>query len=121
MWVLAGSVACLVVGAWLEERAVQGLAIVGVLVAVAALTGDLLGSSQGPAIAAVVIGIGLLGGAVLAIRAFPSPIEPESLPPAPSAATAAVLVVSAGSGPDGIAVAGAKLIPTRSRFYIQGD
>jgi hypothetical protein len=54
-----------------------------VLVAVAALTGDLLGSSQGPAIAAVVIGIGLLGGAVLAIRAFPSPIEPESSPPAP--------------------------------------
>ena len=84
VWVLAGSVACLVVGAWLEERAVQGLAIVGLLVAVAALTGDLLGRSQGPAIAAVVIGIGLLGGAVLAIRASRSPIEPESPPLAPS-------------------------------------
>jgi molecular chaperone DnaK len=69
VWVLAGSVACLVVGSWLEERAVQGLAIVGVLVAVAALTGDLPDSSQGPAIAAVVLGIVLLGGAVLAIRA----------------------------------------------------
>jgi len=84
VWVLAGSVACLVVGSRLEDRAVQGLAIVGVLVAVAALTGDLLGSSQGPAIAAVVIGIGLLGGAVLAIRASRSPIEPESPPPAAS-------------------------------------
>ena len=122
VWVLAGSVACLVVGSWLEERAVQGLAIVGVLVAVAALTGDLLGSSQGPAIAAVVIGIGLLGGAVLAIRAFPVP-DRTGVTPARGlpAATAAVLVVCTGSGPDGIAVVGAKLIPTRSRFYIRGD
>ena len=107
LWVLAGSVACLVVGSWLEERAVQGLAIVGVLVAVAALTGDLLGSSEGPAIAAVVIGIGLLGGAVLAIRAVPDPDRTGVIPArALPAATAAVLVVCAGSGPDGIAVVG---------------
>jgi hypothetical protein len=121
-WVLAGSVACLVVGAWLEERAVQGLAIVGVLVAVAALTGDLLGSSQGPAIAAVVIVDRTARRCGAGDPCLPVPDRTGVIPArALPAATAAVLVVCAGSGPDGIAVVGAKLIPTRSRFYIQGD
>ena len=68
LWVLAGAVACLTVGSWLSDRAVQGLAIVGVLVGVAVLVADLFDGSQGASIAAVVFGIVLLGGAVFAIR-----------------------------------------------------
>jgi len=81
LWVLAGSVACLTVGSGLADRAVQGLAIVGVLVSVAVLAADLLGSSQGRSIAAVVIGIALLGGTVFAIRASRPPIGSASPPP----------------------------------------
>jgi hypothetical protein len=68
LWVLAGGVACLSVGSWLTDRAVQGLAIVSVLVGVAVLSADLLGDSEGGQIAAVVLGIALLAGAVVAIR-----------------------------------------------------
>jgi hypothetical protein len=81
LWVLAGSVACLTVGSWLADRAVQGLAIVGVLVSIAVLAADLFGSSQGRSIAAVVIGIALLGGAVFAIRASRPAIGSASPPP----------------------------------------
>jgi hypothetical protein len=68
LWILAGAVACLTVGSWLGDRAVQGLSIVGVLVGAAVAAGDLLGDSQGRQIAAVVLGIALLAGAVVAIR-----------------------------------------------------
>ena len=87
LWILATSVACMIVGTWIGDRAVQGLAIVGLLVGVAALAGDQLGGSQGGSIAAVVVGIALLAGAIWAIRASrPAVTEPSSLgpPPAPS-------------------------------------
>ena len=68
LWILATSVACLIVGTWLDDRAVQGLAIVGLLVGVAVLVGDVLAGSQGGSIAAVVVGVALLAGAIIAIR-----------------------------------------------------
>ena len=83
LWVLAGAVACLTAGSWLADRAVQALAIVGVLVGVAALAGDLLGSSRGGQIASVVIGIVLLAGAAIAIRVGDrTPGAPPSSPAA---------------------------------------
>jgi len=83
LWVLAGGVACLSVGSWLADRAVQGLAIVSVLVGVAVLSADLLGDSEGGQIAAVVLGTALLAGAVVAIRlGAGTPSEPA--PPAPA-------------------------------------
>jgi len=83
LWVLAGGVACLIVGSWLADRAIQGLAIVSVLVGVAVLSADLLGGSEGGQIAAVVLGIALLAGAVVAIRmGAGTPSEPA--PPAPA-------------------------------------
>lgn len=83
LWVLAGGVACLIVGSWLADRAVQGLAIVSLLVGVAVLSADLLGDSEGGQIAAVVLGIALLAGAVVAIRmGAGTPNEPA--PPAPA-------------------------------------
>jgi len=83
LWVLAGGVACLSVGSWLADRAVQGLAIVSVLVGVAVLSADLLGDSEGGQIVAVVLGIVLLAGAVVAIRlGAGTPSEPA--PPAPA-------------------------------------
>lgn len=69
--------------------AVQGLAIVSVLVGVAVLSADLLGDSEGGQIAAVVLGIALLAGAVVAIRlgagtpSEPAPPAPASILPAP--------------------------------------
>ena len=88
LWILATSAACLIVGTWLGDRAVQGLAIVGLLVSVAVLVGDLLGDSQGGAIAAVVIGVALLAAAIVLIRssrpAAPEPNAPAlPEPPAP--------------------------------------
>jgi peptidoglycan/LPS O-acetylase OafA/YrhL len=84
LWVLAGGILCLTVGSWLADRAVQGLAIVSVLVGVAVLSADLLGDSEGGQIAAVVLGIALLAGAVVAIRmGAGTPSEPT--PPAPAA------------------------------------
>jgi len=83
LWVLAGGILCLTVGSWLADRAVQGLAIVSVLVGVAVLSADLLGDSEGGQIAAVVLGIALLVGAVVAIRmGAGTPSEPT--PPAPA-------------------------------------
>jgi len=83
LWVLAGGILCLTVGSWLADRAVQGLAIVSVLVGVAVLSADLLGDSEGGQIAAVVLGIALLAGAVVAIRmGAGTPSEPT--PPAPA-------------------------------------
>ena len=82
-------VACLTVGSWLADRAVQGLAIVSVLVGVAVLSADLLGDSEGGQIAAVVLGIALLAGAVVAMRlgagtpSEPAPPAPASIFPAP--------------------------------------
>jgi hypothetical protein len=76
LWVLAAAVACLTLGSWLDDRAVQGLAIVGLLGSVAVLAGDLLAGTQGGSVASVVIGIVLLGGAVLATRALRAPEEP---------------------------------------------
>jgi hypothetical protein len=89
LWVLAGSVGCLVAGSWLADRAVQGLAIVGVLAGVAVLAGDQLAGSREGSIAAVVLGMALLAGAVIAIRgsrppAAPAPTAPsETLPEPP--------------------------------------
>ncbi len=91
LWVLAGGVACLSVGSWLADRAVQGLAIVSVLVGVAVLSADLLGDSEGGQIAAVVLGVALLAGAVVAIRLGagtprePAPSAPAGVLPAPPA------------------------------------
>jgi hypothetical protein len=83
LWVLAGGILCLTVGSWLADRAVQGLAIVSVLVGVAVFSADLLGDSEGGQIAAVVLGIALLAGAVVAIRmGAGTPSEPT--PPAPA-------------------------------------
>jgi len=89
LWVLAGGVACLTIGSWLADRAVQGLAIVSVLVGVAVLSADLLGDSEGGQIAAVVLGISLLAGAVVAIRmgagtpSEPAPSAPAGVLPEP--------------------------------------
>lgn len=80
LWVLAAAVACLILGSWFDDRAVQGLAIVGLLGSVSVLAGDLLAGTQGGSIASVVIGIALLGGAVLAIRVVRGPQEPEHPP-----------------------------------------
>ena len=83
LWVLAGGILCLTVGSWLADRAVQGLAIVSVLVGVAVLSADLLGDSEGGQIAAIVLGVALLAGAVVAIRmGAGTPSEPT--PPAPA-------------------------------------
>lgn len=83
LWILATSVSCLIVGTWLGDRAVQGLAIVGLLLSVAVLVGDLLGGSQGGAIAAVVIGVALLAGAIVLIRSSrPAAPEPQAMAPA---------------------------------------
>ena len=68
LWILATSVGCLIVGTWLEDRAVQGLAIIGLLMGVAVLVGDVLAGSRGGSIAAMVIGVALLAGAIIAIR-----------------------------------------------------
>jgi hypothetical protein len=78
LWVLAAAVACLTLGSWLDDRAVQGLAIVGLLGSVAVLAGDLLAGTQGGSVASLVIGIALLGGAVLATRALRAPEGPPA-------------------------------------------
>jgi hypothetical protein len=82
LWIVATSVACLIVGTWLADRAVQGLAIVGILGSVGVLAGDLVGGSQGGSIAAVVAGVGLLAGAILAIRTWApaGPVAPATPP-----------------------------------------
>jgi hypothetical protein len=89
LWVVATSAACLIVGTWLVDRAVEGLAIVGILLSVSVLVGDLLGDSQGGAIAAVVVGVALLAGSILVLRSSrpatpPPPATPSALPEAPS-------------------------------------
>lgn len=89
LWVLAGGVACLSVGTWLADGAVQGLAIFGVLAGVAVLAGDRLAGSRGGSIAAVALGIALLAGAVIAIRVWrPATAAAPPAPPAPPAPAA---------------------------------
>jgi hypothetical protein len=73
----------LFVGAWLAERAVAGLAIVGILLAVAIMVATNV-SSRGPGIAVVVVGAAILAVAVFLARRFlVAPPRPGPAPPPP--------------------------------------
>jgi len=82
----ATAAALVIVGTWREELAATGLGIVGLLVASAIIVGDHV-KDQGPAIVVLVIGLLLLGGAIMASRATPgqpgsaAPTMPEATPP----------------------------------------
>ena len=84
------SLVLLVVGDWKGDRAVAGLGIVGILIAAAVGVGRAAVDSNGAAVAAIVVGLLLLGGAIGAIRMdgsrdVPSmPGEPPAPPPPPA-------------------------------------
>ena len=89
IWTLATAAAVLWVGTRLEEPAVQGLGVVGLLFATAVFVGDRFTGGRGGATLALAIGLALLGGAIAAIRASrrttapPPPPGPASEVPAP--------------------------------------
>lgn len=93
---LATAIVLLVVGESLRDRAVAGLGIVGVLVVSAVIVGEHFGDSTGGTIAALVVGVVLLVGALFSVprggggmalqpeSGFPSsPPERPAVPPAP--------------------------------------
>jgi hypothetical protein len=90
---LASAIALLAIVQFGVERGPAGLAIAGILVISAAIVGDNV-DDQGPAIAVLVLGLVLLGGAIVGVRstmqppsgppiAPPGPQVPPSGPPAP--------------------------------------
>jgi hypothetical protein len=78
---LLSAVALVALGDRLGERAAAGIGIAGVLVVSSAIVSD-HADDLGPAIVALVIGLVLLGGAIVAVRAG-SADGPASQPPAP--------------------------------------
>ena len=84
LWILATAAALLWVATRLEEPSAQGLAVVGLLFATALFVGDRFADGTGGAAAALVVGLALLGGAIVAIRASRRPsLSPPSPGPAP--------------------------------------
>lgn len=81
------SLVLLAVGDRKDDRAVAGLGIVGVLVASSVGVGRAVVNSEGAAVAAIVIGLVLLGGAIAMVRmSAPSevpPVPPPSVAPPP--------------------------------------
>jgi hypothetical protein len=84
------SLVLLVVGDWKADGAVAGLGIVGTLLASAIGVGRAAVDSEGAAVAAIVVGLVLLGGAIAAIRMGgsrdvpPMPEESPAPPPPPA-------------------------------------
>ena len=78
---LLTSAALLFVGTWMGERAVAGLAVVGILLAVAVMVATNV-SDRGAGIAVVVLGAAVLGAAVLVARRLLAAPGAGSPPPA---------------------------------------
>ena len=76
------SLALLGVGDRREDRAVSGLGIVGILIATAVGVSHVVGRSEGGAVAAIAIGLALLGSAIVAVRMGSAALEPP-IPPIP--------------------------------------
>ena len=81
---LVTAIVLLGAGAWVGERGVSGIGIAGILVASSAIVGNHV-DEQGPAIAVLLIGLAMVGAAiVLARTARPAgPVEPPGPPPSP--------------------------------------
>jgi hypothetical protein len=82
---LLTSAVLLFVGGWMRDRAVAGLAILGILLSVAIMVAANV-SERTPGIAVVLVGAAVLAGAVILARRFLVPgSAPDSAPPAPPA------------------------------------
>jgi hypothetical protein len=73
------SLVLLAVGDLKDDRAVAGLGIVGILLAVAVAVARAVGDSQGAAVAAIAIGLILLGGAI-AVARMSAPADAPAIP-----------------------------------------
>lgn len=90
VWSFATAALALALGSTRGERAVQGIGIAGLIVGVAVIVGNNVSDSDAAQIVALVVGLALLGGALLAIRgsfpqARPTPSVPPGPPPGPPA------------------------------------
>jgi len=95
VWSFATSALALGFGALRGDRAIQGIGIAGVIVGAAVIVGNNVSDSETATIVALVVGLALLGGALLAIRGAwpgerppgwttsPSPPSPPPSPPGP--------------------------------------
>ncbi|HEX6263597.1 MAG TPA: hypothetical protein VF097_12195 [Actinomycetota bacterium] len=82
---LATAFALMVLGSWVEDRGVAGLGIAGTLIVASTIVANHV-EDQGPAIAVLVVGLLLLGAAILVARGSiggPSALEEGEAPPPP--------------------------------------
>lgn len=86
VWSFATAALALALGSLRGDRAAQGIGIAGVIVAAAVIVGNNVSDSDAAQIVALVVGLVLLGGALLAIRgSFPPARPAPSVPPGPPA------------------------------------
>jgi hypothetical protein len=86
VWSFATSAAVLAFGATRADRAIQGIGIAGVIVGAAVIVGTNVADSDTATIVALVVGLALLGGALVAIRgSWPTTRPPAWVPPSPPA------------------------------------
>jgi hypothetical protein len=86
IWAIATAVAVLWYGTYRNDRAVEGIGVAAVAVGVAVVVGDHLVDSEGASAVALVLGLALLGGSLLATRrgcgtGLIAPARAGSLPP----------------------------------------
>lgn len=86
VWSFTTAALALALGSQRGERAVQGIGIAGLIVGAAVIVGNNVSDSDAAQIVALVVGLALLGGALLAIRgSFPPARPADSFPPGPPA------------------------------------
>ena len=94
VWSFATSALALAFGTVRGDRAVQGIAIVGVIIGTGVIVGNNFTESDAATIVALVVGLALLGTALMAIRAARASsrpadwVPPSTSPPPPPPSTA---------------------------------
>ena len=88
VWSFATSALALAFGTIRGDRAIQGIAIAGVIIGTGVIVGNHLTESDAATIVVLVVGLALLGAALVAIRAArassrPADWVPPSAPPPP--------------------------------------
>lgn len=86
VWSFASAALVLALGGTRGDAAVQGIGVAGVIVGAAVIVGNNVADSDTATIVALVVGLALLGGALLAIRgSFPRARPSSGVPPGPTA------------------------------------
>ena len=86
VWSFATAAVALAFGTVRGDRAVQGIAIAGIIVGAGVIVGNNVTESDAATIVALLVGLALLGAALVAIRgARPSSRPPAWAPPSPPA------------------------------------